>query len=84
MTWNSQPSISADNPISLKASDAIDEDYVIDVKNLIEDMVANPDESFGFMYMLENEDFYRAMIFASSDHVDSDLHPKLEIEYTLR
>jgi hypothetical protein len=84
VTWNSQPSISEDNTISVKASDAIDEDYVIDVKNLIEDMVANPDESFGFMYMLENEDYYRAMIFASSDHADSDLHPKLEIEYTLK
>ena len=53
-------------------------------KNLIEDMVANPLESHGFMYRLQNEDHYRAMIFASSDHEDSDLHPKLEIEYTLR
>lgn len=84
VTWNSQPSISTDNQIFVKASTTDDKDYVIDVKNLIEDMVTNPSESFGFLYMLENEDYYRAMIFASSDNANSDLHPKLEIEYTLR
>jgi len=84
VTWNNQPSISSDNQIIVKASDANDEDYVIDVKNLIEDMIANPSNSHGFMYMLDNENYYRAMIFASSDNEDSDLHPKLEIEYTTR
>jgi len=84
VTWNNQPSISTDNQIIVKASDAADEDYQIDVKNLIEDMVDNPSESFGFMYNLENEDYYRAMIFASSDHENESLHPKLEITYQPR
>jgi len=82
VTWNNQPSISTTNNILVKASDSADEDYEIDVKNLIEDMVANPGGSFGFMYMLENEEYYRATIFASSDHEDSDLHPQLEVKYT--
>ena len=84
VTWNNQPSISTDNQVIVKASDSKDENYVIDVKDLVEDMVANPLGSHGFMYMLDNEDFYRAMIFASSDNEDSDLHPKLDIEYTTR
>ncbi len=84
VTWNNQPSISTDNQILVKDSDAQDENYSIDVKDLVEDMVANPNESFGFMYMLDNENYYRAMLFASSDNENSDLHPKLEIEYKLR
>ncbi len=84
VTWNNQPSISTDNQVIVKASDAKDEDYVIDVKDLVEDMIANPSESHGFMYMLDNEEYYRAMIFASSDNEDSNLHPKLEIEYAIR
>ncbi|MDF1695699.1 MAG: DNRLRE domain-containing protein [Saprospiraceae bacterium] len=84
VNWNNQPSISSDNQIYVKASDEPDEDYQIDVKNLVEDMVKNPDESHGFMYKLENEDYYRAMIFASSDHDNQDLHPELIIEYKNR
>ena len=84
VTWNNQPSFSTDNQVLVKASDSKDEDYVIDVKDLVEDMVANPSESHGFMYMLDNENYYRAMIFASSDNENSDLHPKLVIEYTKR
>jgi len=84
VTWNNQPAISTDNQVFVKASDAINEDYEIDVKDLVEDMIQNPSESAGFMYMLQNEEYYRAMIFASSDHENSDLHPELEIEYKLR
>lgn len=84
VTWNSQPTITMENQIHVRASTSTTEDYAIDVKNLVEDMVANPSESFGFLYALENEDYYRAMIFASSDNANSDLHPKLVIEYTKR
>jgi hypothetical protein len=84
VTWNTQPAISKDNQIMVKPSDNPEEDYVIDVKDLVEDMVAYPSESFGFFFNLEDEGHYRAMIFASSDHADSDLHPEIEIEYTIR
>lgn len=84
VTWNNQPSISTDNQIYVKASDVAEEDYQIDVKNLIEDMVNDPSKSFGFLYQLDNENYYRAMIFASSDHENEDLHPKLEVRYTVR
>lgn len=82
VTWNTQPAVSMDNQIHVRASESATEDYAIDVKNLVEDMVANPSESFGFLYALANEDYYRAMIFASSDNANNELHPKLVVEYT--
>ena len=84
VTWNTQPSYSEENQIFVKASDHPEEDYAIDVKNIVEEMIANPEESFGLMYMLENENYYRAMVFASSDNEDSELHPRLVIQYNER
>ena len=84
VTWNNQPNITNKNRVSVKASDFPEENYQIDVRKLVEDMVENPDESFGFMYMLDNEDYYRAMIFASGDHENSNLHPELNIQYEVR
>jgi hypothetical protein len=52
------------------------------VTNLVVDMLASPDESFGFMLQMQVEEYYRKLNFCTSDHEDSSKHPKLEICYT--
>ncbi len=82
LTWNNQPPYSTDNPGILPISDSIDQSYPnIDVTELVQDMILNPDSSFGFMLKLNTEEKYRALDFASSDYIIPDLHPKLTIVY---
>jgi hypothetical protein len=82
VTWNTQPSTTVQNEIVLPASLTTTQDYLnIDVSTLVQDMVADPLNSFGFMLKLQLEQYYRSLIFASSDHPNPDLHPRLSVCY---
>lgn len=80
--WYHQPAVTSENAVILPASTSEDQDYPnIDVTNLVLDMYAHPDSSFGFRLSLLTEEIYRSMILASSDHDDSTLWPSLVISY---
>jgi len=84
VTWDNQPSITTQNQVFLAASVNSIQDYLnIDVTNLVQDMMNDPANSHGFLLKLVTEEFYRRMIFASSDNSDPNLHPKLEVCYSL-
>jgi hypothetical protein len=84
VTWNNQPTTTTENEVFLSESSSSIQDYLnIDVTNLIEDMIANPSNSHGFLIKLLNEQHYRSMVFAASDHSNSNLHPKLEVCYSI-
>jgi len=84
VTWDNQPSTTTQNQVTLAKSKGIKEDYLsIDVTVIIQDMISNPKSNYGLMLKLRSEQYYRAMIFASSDHPDKNFHPKLEINYTI-
>ena len=79
VTWNTQPGV--DNSVNVLAPKSLTrtEDYKIDVTQLVKNMINNPDNSYGFALSLVEEAPYRAAVFASSDHSNSELWPKLEI-----
>jgi len=84
VTWNNQPAITNQNQVYLPASTQSIQDYLdIDVTNLILDMIADPDNSHGFQLKLITEEHYRRMVFASSDNPNPNLHPKLEICFSI-
>ena len=84
VTWNNQPSITENNQVVLVQSQFDIQDYLnIDVTSLFIDMIKNVKNNYGFMLKLETEEYYRTMLFASSDNEDSNLHPKLDIYYTI-
>ncbi len=84
VNWENCPSTTNINQVVLIESIKPDEHYLdIDVTALVQDMVTNPSTSYGFMFRLVTEEFYRRMLFASSDHYDGNLHPKLEIVYVV-
>jgi len=84
VTWNNQPSSSDESQIFLTSSDSEIQDYLdIDATDMVKEMVANPAENFGFVLRIDTEETYRRMVFASSDNPNSDLHPKLDIEYSV-
>lgn len=83
VTWLTQPSTTTENQVSVFETDIPDLDYLdIDVTNLVIDMLANPDESFGFMIRMKLEEYYRRLNFCTSDHEDPSKHPMLEVCYT--
>lgn len=84
VTWNTQPLNTPENEVYLKASRQDIQHYPnINVTELVKDMKDDPDNSFGFMLQLRTEEYYRKMIFASSDHADASLHPELEVCYAI-
>jgi hypothetical protein len=84
VTWNNQPRTTKYNRVSIPESTSATQDYLeIDVTRLVQDIVNQPDSSFGFMLKLQNEFFYRNMNFCSSDHPNAALHPKLEIKFSI-
>jgi len=83
VTWNKQPTSTTVNQVDIPESTNPTQDYLnIDVTALVQDMIANPATSFGFLLKLKNESYYRRLNFCSSDHADSTKHPKIVITYT--
>ncbi len=80
VTWNTQPQTTTQNQVLVSASTSSTQNFIdIDVTQLVVDMMNNPTTSYGFMIKLQDENYYRKLVFASSDHPDSALHPKLEV-----
>lgn len=84
VTWNTQPSTTSQNEVILPPSTNTIQHYPdIDVTYLVQDMVDDPINSHGFFFKLVTEEYYRRMLFASSDNSDTALHPKLTICYRI-
>ena len=83
VTWDNQPTTSTQNSVILPAStNAIQHYPNIDVSDMVQDMVDNPTSSFGFqLSIIAEQQYYRRLIFASTDNPDSTLFPKLEINF---
>ena len=81
VAWNNQPITSSQNEVTLVQDTNSYQDYRLDVTNLLQDIIADSSNSFGFLLKLKNETPYRFLAFASSDHPNASLHPKLEICY---
>lgn len=82
VTWNTQPATTTQGQISIHQSNFPDEDYTdIDITEMITMMQRRPESNFGFMIRLQEELLYQMLNFASSDHEDPNLRPKLTIEY---
>ncbi len=83
ITWNTQPSFTSVNRISMEASETDNEDYLdIDILPIVNDIVNSPAGSDGIMIQLKQESGYRALYFCSSDYHDPDKRPKLEVIYS--
>ena len=82
ITWNNQPSTTSIGQASIPQSTSPIQDYTnIDLKNLMQDAVNNPSTYYGFQMALASEIQFRSMVFASSDHQNSALHPQMRVCY---
>lgn len=81
VTWHTQPQTTTVNQVLIPASTAPNENYVINVTDLVKDMLSDSANSFGLLLELKTEEHYRLLNFCSSDHSDAERHPKLVLEY---
>lgn len=83
VTWNNQPTTTTTNRISVAGSTSGTQNNPnINIRLLVQDMVNDPTHSFGFMLKLQSETVYKKLVFASSDHANPALRPKLVVVYT--
>ena len=83
VTWANQPIGSPINQVILPQSTNPIQDYLnIDVTNLVQDMISTPSTGHGFLFKLITEQYYRRMLFASSDNPINNFHPKLVVTYS--
>ena len=82
ITWNNKPSTTEVNQQTITRSTSNTQDYLdLNVTALVQDMVDSSSNSYGFMLKMLNEVTFKGLTFASSEHPDTNLHPKLEITY---
>ena len=87
VTYNTHPAYTLQNQILMPGCigcwpiENTDDYPDIDVTALVQNMVDDPANSFGFLLRLQTEVYYRSMLFATSDHADTSIHPKLVITY---
>jgi gliding motility-associated-like protein len=85
VTWDNQPTTSSQNSVILPASTNSIQNYPnINVTDMVQDMVNNPSGSFGFqLSVIAEQQYFRRLVFASTDNPDTTLFPTLEIEFVV-
>jgi hypothetical protein len=82
VTYNTQPTATYKHRVKLKESISADQDYLgVNVTKLVQDMVNDPSNSYGFRIRLRSEEPYRAMSFVSTDGAETSKFPVLTITY---
>lgn len=79
--WYEQPETSSDNQVMVNSSNIFDQHYLnIDITDLAQAIIDDPDQGHGILVKLvEENNLYRSVVFASSDHPDSLLWPSIDI-----
>ena len=83
VTWNTQPSVSNVNQLSVPVFAFKNQNYIFNVKALTQDMITNPSTSHGFMIRHQDEIPYKLSALSSSDEPNASLRPKIQIFYHL-
>ncbi len=81
VTWNSAPTSSTIDQAVLEPAVLGNENYVVDVRALVQYHVDNPSQNFGYLLRLTDETINRIMMFASDVYADESLHPHLNVVY---
>lgn len=84
VTWNTQPTATSANEVMLAATTNPAQDYLnINVTQLVNDMIANPSGSDGFLLKLVNEATTNILAFCSKENPNTSKKPVLEIVYNI-
>lgn len=81
VTWNTAPSYTSINSVTLPISSQTIEDYEgIDVTDMVQDMINAPSTSHGFMIRLVVEEPTRSLFFCGNSYSDPAKRPRLNLK----
>lgn len=85
VTWDNQPETTSDHQVYIPRSVGEFQDYTdIDVTEVITLLYNEPETYHGLLFRLIDEEYYRCLLFASSDYTDTiENRPKLVITYSI-
>lgn len=84
ITWNTQPSSTFENQVFISRSTSPTQDYTnMNVTNLVQDMIDDKANSYGFLLKFQIEEPYKILLFASSDNQDATLRPEIIVYYSV-
>ena len=82
VNWENQPEGEESDQILINAPTDKMQPYKIDVTNYVKNVVNKTYPNYGYIFRLESEEKpYKGIRFCSSNHVDVDSRPKLEVFY---
>lgn len=81
LTWNNMPAHTTTGQISVPAATFGTQTYTMDISNIAK-LWYNGTPNYGVRLKLQNPTTYRRATFASSEHPDSSLHPRIYITYS--
>jgi MoxR-like ATPase len=85
ITWNTQPQATTINQVSVPTTTCGNQNLTkINVTNLVQDLIKDRQNSFGFLLKLQNETPYKILLLASNQHQNIDLRPQLEVNYSVQ
>jgi len=80
VTWNNQPETTTKNQVIIASIPGTQPNYEdIDITKIIRDIVREKNNRYGIMIRYKTERPYNVVFFASSNHPNKKLHPKLKI-----
>jgi hypothetical protein len=82
VTWNNQPATTTTGRIWYPASASTTENIQVDITSFVQGWVNSPATNYGLKMRLENEAYYRSRTYASENHSNSSIRPKLVITYS--
>jgi len=83
LTWNNKPSTTSTEQVTVPRAETPYQNCEIDVTLLFE-QIHNSGNNYGFNFQLENETPHATYCFASSEHSNTALRPKLVVTYAPR
>ena len=81
VTWNTMPTSTTEGRLLLPISTSITENIEINITNMVQKWVNNPSNNYGVKFFLQTESPYRARSYASMEHSNTLIRPKLIISY---
>jgi hypothetical protein len=81
ITWENQPAYYTEDEVLCSSSLTFDQNYEIDITAIVQSIIENELDNYGFLIMLSQELFYRQICFASNNYQNQSLRPHLQIKY---
>jgi hypothetical protein len=83
VTWNNAPAVTSEfQGVIPQTMSSTQNSGAVDVTQIAQKWIAEPDSNFGLLFRLLHEEGYRRQIYASSDDSTAAKHPVLRVVYS--